>query len=61
MAKNKQSIRSLDCNCNYILFTNSPSPGDSEETLFGFRVKLPPVYHTQWRLLLIAERQAGKL
>ena len=31
---------------------------------FGLRVKLPPVYHTRWRLHtvpLIAERQAGKL
>ena len=38
-------------------------PGDSEWTN-RFRVKLPPVLHTQWRLHtvpLIAESQAGKL
>ena len=32
--------------------------------LFGLRVKLPPVYHAQWRLhnvRLNAELQAGKL
>ena len=44
----------------------SPSYLDHETAKgpLGLRVKLPPVYHTQWRLHtvpLIAERQAGKL
>ena len=54
------------CNCNYIVFTKLPWPGDSEGT---FRSSsqgafCPPVYHTRRRLHtvpLIAERQAGML
>ena len=34
---------------DYILFTRSPWPGDSEGT-FGVRVNLPPAYQTRWRL-----------
>ena len=54
------------CNCNYILFTKLPWPGDSKGT-FRFSSQAatcPPVYHTRRRLHtvpLIAERQAGKL
>ena len=54
------------CNCNYILFTKLPWPGDSEGTFWASSQAstCPPVYHTR-RMLhtapLIAERQAGKL
>ena len=55
-----------NCNCNYILFTKLPWPGDSEVTFRSSSqaAACPPVYHTRWRLHtvpLIAERQAGKL
>ena len=54
------------CNCNYILFTQLPWPGDSEGTFRSSSqaATCPPVYHTQRRLHtvpLIAEYQAGKL
>ena len=54
------------CNCNYILFTNLPWPGDSEGIFRSSSqaATCPFVYHTRWRLHsvpLIAERQAGKL
>ena len=54
------------CNCNYILFTKLPWPGDSEGTFRSSSqtAACPPVYHTRPRLHtvpLIAERQAGKL
>ena len=54
------------CNCNYILFTKLPWPGDSEGTFRSSSqaATCPPVYHTRRRLHtvpLIAERQAGKL
>ena len=54
------------CNCNYILFTKLPWPGDSEGTFRSSSqaTTCPPVYHTRRRLHtipLIAERQAGKL
>ena len=54
------------CNCNYILFTKLPWPGDSEGTFRSSSqaATCPPVYHTRWRLHtvpLIAKRQAGKL
>ena len=56
----------VDCNCNYILFTKLPWPGDSEATFWSSSqaATCPPVYHTRRRLHtvpLIAERQAGKL
>ena len=56
----------INCDCNYILFTKLPWPGDSEGT-FQFSSQAPtclPVYHTRRRLHtvpLIAECQAGKL
>ena len=54
------------CNCNYILFTKLPWPGDSEGTFWysSQAATCPPVYHTRLRLhtvLFNAERQAGKL
>ena len=57
---------SIYCNCNYILFTKLPWPGDSKGTFRSSSqaATCPPVYHTQWRLHtvpLLAERQAGKL
>ena len=57
---------SQGCNCNYILFTELPWPGDSEGTFRSSSqaATCPPVYHTRRRLHtvpLIAERQAGKL
>ena len=53
-------------NCNYILFTKLPGPGDSEVTFRSSSqaATCQPVYHTRWRLQtfrLNAERQAGKL
>ena len=56
----------INCNCNYILFTKLPWPGDSERTFRSSSqaATCPPVYHTRRRLHtvpLIAERQAGKL
>ena len=55
-----------NCNCNYILFTKLPWPGDSEGTFRSSSqaATCPPVYHTLRRLHtvpLIAERQAEKL
>ena len=55
-----------NCDCNYILFTKLPWPGDSEGTFRSSSqaATCPPVYHTRRRLHtvpLIAERQAGKL
>ena len=55
-----------NCNCNYILFTKLPWPGDSEKTFRSSSqaATCPSAYHTRWRLHtvpLIAERQAGKL
>ena len=54
------------CNCNYILFTKLPWPGDSKGIFRSSSqaATCPPVYHTQWRLHTVpfnAERQAGKL
>ena len=54
------------CNCNYILFTKLPWPGDSEGTFRSSSqaATCPPVYHTRRRLHTVpfnAERQAGKL
>ena len=56
----------VNCNCNYILFTKLPWPGDSEGTFRSSSqaATCPPVYHTWRRLNTIvfnAERQAGKL
>ena len=56
----------LNCNCNYILFTKFPWPGDSEGTVRSSSpaATCPSVYHTRRRLHtvpLIAERQAWKL
>ena len=53
-------------NCNYILFTKLPWPGDSEGTFRSSSqaATCSSVYHTRWRLHtvpLIAEPQAGKL
>ena len=53
-----------NCNCNYILITKLPWPGDSEMTFRSSSqaATCPSVYHTRWRLHtvpLIAERQAG--
>ena len=55
-----------NCNCNYILFTKLPWPGDSEGTFRSSSqaATCPPVYHTRRRLHTVpfnAERQAGKL
>ena len=57
-----------NCICNYILFTKLPLPGDSEGTFRSSSqaATSPPVIHTRWRLhtvplIIIAERQAGKL
>ena len=60
------SIGGDNCNCNYILFTKLPWPGDSEGTFRSSSqaATCPSVYHTRRRLHtvpLIAERQAGKL
>ena len=74
-SKNCKTLNSSDsnckekksnCNCNYILFTKLPWPGDSEGTFRSSSqaATCPPVYHTRRRLHtvpLIAERQAGKL
>ena len=54
------------CNCNYIVFTKLPWPGDSEGTFQSSSqaATCPPVYHTRRRLHtdpFNAERQAGKL
>ena len=59
-------MNTCNCNCNYILFTKMPWPGDSEGTFRSSSqaATCPPVYHTRWRLHtvpLTAERQAGKL
>ena len=56
----------VNCNCNYILFTKLPLPGDSEGTFRSSSQAATclPVYHTWRRLNTIpfnAERQAGKL
>ena len=56
----------LFCNCNYILFTKLPWPGDSERTFRSSSqaATCPPVYHTRRKLHTVpfnAERQAGKL
>ena len=52
-------------NCNYILFTKLPWPGDSEGTFWSSSqaATCPPVYHTRRRFHTVpfnAERQAGK-
>ena len=62
----RRSASTNICNCNYILFTKLPWPGDSERTSRSSSqaATCPSVYHTRWRLHtvpLIAERQAGKL
>ena len=54
------------CNCNYILFTKLPWPGDSEGTFRSSSQATTclPVYHTRRRLHTVpfnAEGQAGKL
>ena len=53
----------LVCTCNYIFIYHVVLASRQRKNLFGLRVKLPPVYHTRWRLHTIsnAERQAGKL
>ena len=40
-----------NCNCNYILFTKLPWPGDSEITFWSSSqaATCPSVYHTRWR------------
>ena len=42
-------------NCNYILFTKLPWPGDSEGTFQSSSkaATWPPVYHTRWRLHIL--------
>ena len=55
-----------NCNCNYILFTKLPWPGDSEGTFRSSSqaATCPLVYYTRRRLHTVpslAERQAGKL
>ena len=48
-------------------WTHQVASANDQETVkgpFGLRVKLPPVYHTQWRLHIVpfnADQQAGKL
>ena len=54
------------CNCNYILLTKLPWPGDSKGTFWSSSqaATCPPVYHTRWWLhsvSLIAESQSRKL
>ena len=69
LCRQKEFVYSLqisDCNCNYILFTKLPWPGDSEGTFRSSSqaATCPPVYHTRRKLHtvpLIAERQAGML
>ena len=56
----------LHCNCNYILFTKLPWPGDSEGIFRSSSqaATCTPAYHTRRRLHTVpfkAERQAGKL
>ena len=60
------TLRKMTGNCNYILFTKLPWPGDSEGTFRSSSqaATCPPVYHTRRRLHTVpfnAERQAGKL
>ena len=39
------------CNCNYIWYSsNQTVPARDKKWLYGFLIKLSPVYHTQWRL-----------
>ena len=62
----KKLVWPCNCNCNYILFTKLPWPGDSEVTFRSSSqaATCPSVYLTRRRLhttLLIAERQEGKL
>ena len=62
----KHTPSCCNCNCNYILFTKLPWPGDSEGAfrLSSQAATCPPVYHKRRRLHtvpLFAERQAGKL
>ena len=57
---------SSNCDCDYILFTKLPWPGDSEGTFRSSSQAptCPPVYHKRRRLYTVpfnAERQAGKL
>ena len=59
-------VKQCNCNCNYIIFTKLPWPGDSEGTFRSSSqaATCPPVYHTRRRLHTVpfnAERQAGKL
>ena len=44
-----QTKKSNNCNCNYILFTKLPWPGDSEKTFRSSSqaATCPPVYHTR--------------
>ena len=65
-SRDRRHLAADRCNCNYILFTKLPWPGDSEGTFRSSSqaATCPSVYHTRWRLHtvpLIAERQAGKL
>ena len=61
------SISVINCNCYYILFTKLPLSGDSEVTLRSSSQAASCLRHTVEAslslhcLLLIAERQAGKL
>ena len=52
------------CNCNYILFTKLPWPGDSEGTFRSLSQAATCLPHTVEGLhtvLLIAESQVGQL
>ena len=65
-AESNNNTKQYNCNCNYILFTKLPWPGDSEGTFRSSSqvATCPPVYHTRRRphtVPLFAERQAGKL
>ena len=45
----QESSNNFNCNCNYILFTKLPWPGDSERTFRSSSqaATCPRVYHTR--------------
>ena len=62
---NKAIFNVVALNCNYILFTKLPWPGDSEGTFRSSRQTAicPRVYHTHWRfryIFFIAKHETGK-
>ena len=64
MQHTKLKYRDLLAKIVIIIYSLSCLGQETEKEPFSFPVKLPPVYHTQWKLHtvpFIAERQAGKL